>query len=70
MSTPDNLRVKAGDSAPDFSFVKTLSAPHSASWTMANLSGNVTVIAFFPDTSHNLQSVSRWNALADSERTH
>jgi uncharacterized protein (TIGR03435 family) len=57
--------VKAGDLAPDLVFTKILNARSAAPWGSANLSGQMTVLAFFPDTSHNLQSVSRWNALVD-----
>jgi uncharacterized protein (TIGR03435 family) len=57
--------LKAGDLAPDLVFTKILNASSAAPWRSANLSGQMTVLAFFPDTSHNLQSVSRWNALVD-----
>ncbi|HLK69362.1 MAG TPA: TIGR03435 family protein [Bryobacteraceae bacterium] len=53
--------VSAGDFAPDLIFTKVLSPP-GASWSSSNLMGRVTVLALFPDTSHNLQSVLRWNA--------
>lgn len=57
--------LKAGDLAPDIGFTNVLSAPGSSGWNSANLSGQMTVLAFYPDTSHNLQSVSRWNALVE-----
>ena len=53
---------KADDPAPDLVFSQLLSAPVPGSWTPANLSGQVTVLSFFPDTSHNPQLVADWNA--------
>jgi hypothetical protein len=49
--------LKARDLAPDLVFTKILNPPSAAPWSSANLSGQTTVLAFFPDTSHNLQSV-------------
>ena len=63
---PVTARPHAGDPAPDLTFAKTLSYPASDSWTPASLSGQLTVIVFFPDTTHNLQSVTLWNAVVDS----
>ena len=57
-------RLKSGDSAPDLTFAKILNAPAGATSSLPNLSGQVTVVVFFPDTSHNIQAVTRWNALA------
>lgn len=57
--------VKAGDLAPDITFSETLSSPVPATWNQSNLSGQVTVLVFFPDTSHNLQSVTLWNKLVE-----
>jgi uncharacterized protein (TIGR03435 family) len=62
---PVTAHLKAGDLAPDLVFTKILNASSAAPWSSANLSGQMTVLAFFPDTSHNLQSLSRWNALVD-----
>ena len=53
---------KANDPAPDLAFSQLLSAPVPGSWNQANLSGQVTVLSFFPDTSHNPQLVADWNA--------
>jgi len=53
---------KAGDTAPDLVFSQLLRAPEPGSWTQANLSGQVTVLSFFPDTSHNPKPVADWNA--------
>ncbi len=39
-----------------------MSSPNSAAWTSANLSGEVTVLAFFPDTTDNLRTVNQWNS--------
>jgi uncharacterized protein (TIGR03435 family) len=57
--------VKAGDRAPDIVFTKVLSAPVAGSWSQTNLSGQLTVLAFMPDTSHNLQVVTLWNDLVE-----
>ena len=54
MFGPVSVRLKAGDSAPDMVFTEILGAGAAAPWTSANLSGRLTVLAFFPDTSHNL----------------
>ena len=56
---------KAGDAAPDLVFSKVLSAPGPGAWTQTNLSGQVTVLGFFPDTSHNPKPVADWNARVD-----
>jgi uncharacterized protein (TIGR03435 family) len=57
--------LKAGDRAPDITFTKVLSAPVAGSWSQSNLSGLLTVLAFYPDTSHNLESVTAWNAVVE-----
>jgi len=62
---PITTHLKAGDRAPDIVFTNLLSAPVSASWSQSNLAGQLTVLAFYPDTSHNLQSVTLWNAVVD-----
>ena len=59
---PISSHVKAGDLAPDIKFAKTLNAPVAGSWSQANLSGQVTVLTFMPDTSHNPEIVELWNA--------
>ena len=59
---PVTAHVKAGDLAPDIKFAKTLNAPVAGSWSQANLSGQVTVLAFMPDTSDNPEIVELWNA--------
>ena len=56
---------KAGDTAPNPVFSQVLGAPVSGSWSQANLSGHVTVLGFFPDTSHNPEPVAAWNARVD-----
>jgi hypothetical protein len=61
---PVSIHPKAGDFAPEIEFTRILSAGDASSWTAESLSGKVTVLVFYPDTSHNLQSVTRWNALA------
>ena len=62
---PVSVRLKAGDSAPDMVFTEILGTGAAAPWTSANLSGRTTVLVFFPDTSHNLQSITMWNALVE-----
>ena len=62
---PVTVHLKAGDLAPDIIFTNLLSAPVSSSWSQSNLSGKLTVIVFYPDTSHNLQPVTLWNALVE-----
>lgn len=58
-------RPHSGDLAPGLTFTKTLSYPVSDSWSPSNLSGQVAVLVFFPDTTHNLQSVTLWNEVVD-----
>jgi uncharacterized protein (TIGR03435 family) len=62
---PVTVRLKAGDFAPDLVFTQALNAPDSESWSPANLSGKITVLVFFPDTTHNLQAITAWNALIE-----
>jgi uncharacterized protein (TIGR03435 family) len=62
---PVRVHLKAGDVAPDISFARMLSGPGAASWSQTNLTGQMTVVVFYPDTSHNLESVTRWNALVE-----
>jgi uncharacterized protein (TIGR03435 family) len=63
MFGPVSVRLRAGDLAPDVVFDRILSSPAGARPGQINLSGRMTVLAFFPDTSLNLQAVTRWNAL-------
>lgn len=62
---PVTTRPHAADPAPDLTFTKTLSYPVNDSWSPSNLSGQLTVLVFFPDTTHNLESVTQWNAVVD-----
>jgi uncharacterized protein (TIGR03435 family) len=55
--------LKAGDFAPGIVFSRILNKGSASDWTPDSLSGQLTVLVFYPDTSHNLQSVSMWNAL-------
>jgi uncharacterized protein (TIGR03435 family) len=57
-----SVRLKAGDPAPAVTSIQVLSPPGQST---PQLAGRFTALAFFPDTSHNLQSVSRWNALVE-----
>ncbi|HEY6273430.1 MAG TPA: redoxin domain-containing protein, partial [Terriglobales bacterium] len=62
---PITTHLRAGDVAPDFTFTKVLNAPGSIPWNTSNLSGHLTILVSYPDTSHNLQSVTLWNALVE-----
>ena len=62
---PDSPHRKAGDVAPGLVFTRILSAAGASDWTSESLSGQLTVLVFYPDTSHNLESVSRWNTLVE-----
>jgi uncharacterized protein (TIGR03435 family) len=62
---PITAHPKAGDPAPDITFATMLNAPGAASWSQSNLFGKITVLAFFPNTSQNLQPVTLWNALVE-----
>jgi len=62
---PVSVPLKAGDFAPEIVFTRILNNASGAGWTSQSLSGQLTVIVFYPDTSHNLQSVVMWNALVD-----
>jgi uncharacterized protein (TIGR03435 family) len=62
---PVTTRPQAGDLAPDLTFTKELSTPPSTSWTPSRLFGQVTVLAFFPNPSYNLETVTEWNARID-----
>jgi uncharacterized protein (TIGR03435 family) len=53
----------AGDSAPELTFSKVLSAPSLSATGPVNFLGKVTVLAFYPNTTANPESVARWNAL-------
>jgi uncharacterized protein (TIGR03435 family) len=61
---PITNHLKAGDIAPDIAFAKVLNAPGPDPWT-SNLTGHLTALVFYPDTSHNLESVTQWNAVID-----
>lgn len=63
---PVSANLKAGDFAPEILFTRILSTGSASDWSSDSLSGKVTVVAFFPDTSHNLQSVTLWNTLVDA----
>jgi uncharacterized protein (TIGR03435 family) len=64
---PVSARPRAGDQAPDLVYSRALHSPGSsinpAPWTSADFTGQVTIIAFFPDTTDNERAVSQWNAL-------
>jgi uncharacterized protein (TIGR03435 family) len=62
---PVTSHLKAGDRAPDITFTKILSAPVAGSWSQSNLSGQLTVLAFYPDTTDNLESVRLWNSVVE-----
>ncbi len=60
---PVSTHLRAGDFAPEIVFTRILSQGSASAWTSESLSGQISVLVFYPGTSHNLQSVSRWNAL-------
>lgn len=62
---PVTKRPHAGDVAPDLTFTRVLGSPGGASWSQSNFAGQLTVLAFFPNTSQNLQQVTLWNATQD-----
>src|SRR5579872_1558169 len=62
---PVSNPLKAGDIAPAILFNKIMNSANSTAWSPTNLSGQVTVLTIFPDTSHNPDARSRWNALAE-----
>ncbi|MGB6945461.1 MAG: TIGR03435 family protein [Bryobacteraceae bacterium] len=62
---PVSTHLRAGDFAPEIVFTQILSQRSASPWTSESLSGQISVLVFYPDTSHNLQSVSRWNALVE-----
>jgi uncharacterized protein (TIGR03435 family) len=65
MYGPVTAHLKAGDFAPDVTFSKVLNAPGPAPWSTPNLSGKLTVLSFFPDTSHNLEAATQWNEVVE-----
>lgn len=62
---PVTSHLKAGDRAPDITFTKILNAPVAGSWSQSNLTGQLTVLAFYPDTTDNLESVRLWNSVVE-----
>jgi len=62
---PVAKHVRAGDVAPDITFTRVVSSPVAGSWSQTNLSGQLTVLGFFSDTSHNLQMVTLWNEVVE-----
>ncbi len=48
---PSTTHIKAGDRAPDITFTRLLNAPTAGSWSQANLTGQLTVLLFMPNTS-------------------
>lgn len=65
MYEPVTNLTKAGDIAPDVIFTKVLNVPGSSKWSPENLTGRLTVVATFSDTSNNLYPVTWWNTLID-----
>jgi uncharacterized protein (TIGR03435 family) len=60
------IRLKAGDLAPDIRFTKVLSSPTGAEWRAENLTGQLTILIFYLNTSRNLQTITMWNSLVDT----
>jgi uncharacterized protein (TIGR03435 family) len=63
---PVTIQLKAVDLAPDIRFTKVLSRPGSAQWHSANLTGQLTILIFYLNTSRNLQTITMWNSLVDA----
>jgi uncharacterized protein (TIGR03435 family) len=63
---PVTTTLKAGDLAPDIEFAKVLSAPGGAQWHSSNLTGQLTILIFYLNTSRNLQTIKMWNSLVDA----
>jgi uncharacterized protein (TIGR03435 family) len=63
---PVTTRLKAGDFASDIQFAKVLSAPGGAQWHSSNLTGQLTILIFYLNTSRNLQTITMWNSLVDA----
>jgi len=60
---PASAHPKAGDAAPPLVFTRMWNG--GAEGGVPNLTGQMTVMAFYPDTVDNLESVAKWNALID-----
>jgi uncharacterized protein (TIGR03435 family) len=65
MYGPITVHLKAGDLAPDLQFNKQLSGPGNERWSPSNLTGQLTVLIFYLNTSRNLQTITMWNSLVD-----
>jgi uncharacterized protein (TIGR03435 family) len=65
MYGPVTVHLKAGDLAPDIQFNKQLSGPAHERWSPSNLTGQLTVLIFYLNTSRNLQTIVMWNSLVD-----
>jgi len=63
---PVNIRLKVSDLAPDIRFAKVLNAPGTAQWNPSNLTGQLTILIFYLNTSRNLQTITMWNSLVDT----
>lgn len=63
---PVSVHLRAGEDAPEIGFTKIISAPAQATWNPAILSGQLTVLSLFPDTTHNPETAERWNGLIAS----
>lgn len=62
---PVTARPKAAEAAPEIVFAKILHAGDSAEWNSDRLRGIPSVLAFYPDTSHNPEWALKWNALVE-----
>lgn len=60
---PVTSHPQAGDLAPEVTFAKVLMTPPV--WISSKLFGQTTVLAFFPDTTDNLDAVDEWNERID-----
>jgi uncharacterized protein (TIGR03435 family) len=63
---PVTVYLKAGDQAPDIRFAKVLSTPREAQWNQSKLTGQLTILVFYLNTSENLETITKWNSLVDA----
>jgi uncharacterized protein (TIGR03435 family) len=58
--------AQAGDLAPEVSVTKVMRSPGGAAWRHENLTGQLTVLVFFPRVSHTTEHfASHWNKLVE-----
>lgn len=63
---PVTAHLKAGDQAPEIRFAEVLSTPRHAQWNQSRLTGQLTILIFYLNTSENLETITKWNSLVDA----